>query len=126
MMDMLVTNFYVLMVGQIEILKQEFKLLIEETDSFCQYSPNNAIKTVVNKEQICETKNFTHQEQKTYIGSSVSKNDFDQKILNYRLIRCMKHYDAIVKYSQYFHFTLFRIYFNNFLMFHYFSVSLMM
>lgn len=111
MMDMLVANFYVLMLGQIEILKQDFKLLtVNDTNDLvsstnCEYSTDgNNIKKVfsVQEEKIFHENDVNHllKENTSINDDNLYKNyDFHLKTLHNRIIRCTKHYDAIVEYE---------------------------
>ena len=92
MMDVLITNFYVVMVGQIEILKEDFKQLAETTfiRNFSQYS---AVKEE-NKERIF------YQRKRTSIilpGKIIYyEGDALQAVLLERIKKCTTHYDAIL------------------------------
>lgn len=105
MMDMLVTNFYVLMVGQIEILKQDFKLLIEtDVDSIQNFKYSKGVKNNDMKVDVIhdEKHHFSsgELEQKFYdTTNKIPEKDLFEKTLHDRLIRCTKRYDAIVKYD---------------------------
>ena len=114
MMDILVTNFYVLMVGQIEILKQNFKLLVD-TELGSKISRTNDFpnETVANNKKVVSVKKEENFDTTYHSVSQITvpryqkhmqaaklapddKKEFE-KSLQERLVRCVNHYDAIFR-----------------------------
>lgn len=102
--DMLTANLYVLMVAQLELLKQDFRELatsVKESGSDQKYSSPQVIKYT---EAVLQTENNFE----TLISGdkkikALEINDFSgdaeklDKILNDRVILCTLRYQAIVK-----------------------------
>ena len=90
-MDLLITNFYVVMVGQIEILKEDFKQLAETTfiRNFSQYSAVTEEK----KERV-----FYQERTSIILPAKIIYYEEDalQAVLLERIKKCTIHYDAIL------------------------------
>lgn len=119
MIDMLTLNFYVVMVGHMEILKQDFR---ELTNLFAAHSMTPSIKFSIENTEFYE--NFQlFNEQKQYVSDlsilqdinttifnnlylKAPKSDFMKneesldKILNDQIIQCLLRYQAIIKYDK--------------------------
>ncbi|XP_051155877.1 odorant receptor Or2-like [Leptopilina boulardi] len=85
MIDIMTTNFYVVMVGQMEILKQDFR----ELTDFVAVSSNKNKNLVVDK----SLRSSHSLENVFYYNEKVLDN-----ILNDRIIQCLLRYQAIIKF----------------------------
>ena len=109
MMDMLVTNFYVLMVAQIEILKQDFRLMADAVLVSKQFKASYKFPEGTET----DVKKLTSGQGRTYLVSqtklqcqqhlsitkpfkySFSEAEYLEKTLQERVTHCTKHYEAI-------------------------------
>lgn len=89
MMDTMITNFYILMVGQIEILKMDFKQVADIADK----SGELFLKKVETKQLSNSKKAMSCQ---NYLQTFNNQESLD-RLLNKRIIKCTEHYREIIK-----------------------------
>ncbi|XP_051156145.1 uncharacterized protein LOC127278454 [Leptopilina boulardi] len=93
MMDTMITNFYILMVGQIEILKMDFKQVADIADK----SGELFLKKV-------ETKQLSNSKEtmscQNYLQTFNNQESLD-RLLNKRIIKCTEHYREIINYQSF-------------------------
>lgn len=109
MIDLLTTNFYVIMVGHMEILKHDFRELTNilaaknckyvetkfsksNTDDECLKSEDGMIMDLTNFHNIRRRISYTYLES---IG--LRDENSVEKMLNNRIIQCTLRYEAILK-----------------------------
>ncbi|XP_033229544.1 odorant receptor Or1-like [Belonocnema kinseyi] len=108
MMDMLVTNFYVLMVGQIEILKQDFRSIADtvvigklSNAKFSDGTETNNEKLTSGQEGRTHLVSQTKLQRLKHLSAinpskfSFSEAEYFEKSLQERIIHCAEHYEAI-------------------------------
>lgn len=108
MMDMLVTNFYVLMVGQIEILKQDFRLIADtvvvgklSNAKFPEGTETNDKKLTSGHEGRTHLVSQTKLQCQKHLSAtnpskfSFTEAEYFEKTLEERVIHCAEHYEAI-------------------------------